>query len=188
MLISSLVEYCAPTLAGIKTGSMFLEQGSSPGITDAIRQLNRRLTRKGLRLLPLRSEQGKTLLYLYRPEALNRDLSAPEARRILKEKGYPCGRPECCIVSLIGHLMHDQQFPHEIGLFLGYPPEDVQGFMKDCRAGVKCVGCWKVYGNEERSRRLFDRYKRCTERFCSRMESGETLEEIIDELPCRAVC
>ena len=98
-----------------------------------------------------------------------------------EDKGY------CCIVSLIGHLMHDQQFPHEIGLFLGYPPEDVQGFMKDCHAGVKCVGCWKVYGDEERSRKLFARYKRCTERFCRRMKNGASLERLIDALPCRAV-
>ena len=45
------------------------------------------------------------------------------------------------------------EFPHEIGLFLGYPPEDVQGFLENRLC--KCVGCWKVYGDEQAAQNGF---------------------------------
>ena len=41
-------------------------------------------------------------------------------------------------------LQSSLEFPHEIGIFLGYPPADVDGFMhrkEDCRIS----GLWKVY-------------------------------------------
>lgn len=46
------------------------------------------------------------------------------------------------------HLMEARGL-NEVGLFLGYPPEDVRCFMNDSRRGVKCTGCWKAYGDEE---------------------------------------
>ena len=40
------------------------------------------------------------------------------------------------------------EFPHEVGLFLSYPPEDVKGFIAHRANDFKCAGLWKVYGNE----------------------------------------
>ncbi len=54
-----------------------------------------------------------------------------------------------------------EDFPHEIGLFLGYPPEDVYGFIH-ARLGAKCCGCWKVYGDVDAARRTFAKYRKCT--------------------------
>lgn len=47
------------------------------------------------------------------------------------------------------------EFPHEVGLFLSYPPEDVKGFIAHRANDFKCAGLWKVYGNEEKARSLF---------------------------------
>ena len=52
------------------------------------------------------------------------------------------------------------EFPHEIGLFLDYPPEDVRGFLEHRGAESLAVGYWKVYGNVEKARRAFRRYRR----------------------------
>ena len=51
------------------------------------------------------------------------------------------------------------EFPHEVGLFLSYPPEDVKGFIAHRANDFKCAGLWKVYGNEEKARSLFAKYK-----------------------------
>ena len=37
-------------------------------------------------------------------------------------------------------------FPHEIGVFLGYPLEDVVGFIRHRGKCFTCCGCWKSYG------------------------------------------
>ncbi len=179
MLRNALVEHCSPTLAGIKTGNMFYLINNSADIVTEIRNLNRIMTGKGLCLIPLRRSDSSTLIYLYRPDFLKRDLDLPGAEEILEKKGYPCGNPGCCIARLVRHLMEDEQFPHEIGLFLGYPPSDVKKFMEDSRKGVKCNGCWKAYSNECEAKKLFEKYKKCREIYCREAKEGKSLEALI---------
>ena len=179
MIREALVEYCAPTLAGIKTGNIFSVKNDLTDINGEIRKLNGILVSKGLRLVPIRNKWNKTLIYLYRPERLKKDLGNPKAMEILKKKGYPCGNCDCCLVELVRHLKYDESFPHEIGLFLGYPPSDVKRFMEDPRKGVKCVGCWKVYSNENEARKTFDEFRQCTEIYNKESRGGKPLEALI---------
>ncbi len=147
----------APTLAGIKTGSLFpYRYESKAQAMEALRRYNRQLTPKGLRLLPLRMTDCFAMLYLYRPGQLGTDLQNREATALLRQAGYSdCGEAGC-LRELRRRLADSRDFPHEIGLFLSYPPEDVRGFMEHRDRGCKCVGCWKVYGDEaaENCRRL----------------------------------
>ena len=77
---------------------------------------------------------------------------------------FPCLEdPERCVDCLAGRLRTQKEFPHEVGLFLGYPPEDVDGFIRFGAKGAKCVGTWKVYGDEAAAKRRFALYKKCTE-------------------------
>lgn len=41
---------------------------------------------------------------------------------------------------------------------LGYPAEDVQGFIENETKECKCVGCWKVYGDVEQAQKKFEQY------------------------------
>ena len=66
------------------------------------------------------------------------------------------------------------EFPHEVGLFLSYPPEDVKGFIDHRTNNFKCAGLWKVYGDEEKARSLFAKYKKCTEIYCALWQSGSS--------------
>lgn len=175
-----LVKQGAPTLAGIKTGSLFPCPCRDEGaLLDDIRRLNRLLAPKGLCLLPIRFKDGQALLYLYRPAVLHRDLQNRLARRILSDAGYPtdggCGR---CVAQLIRRFREDGQFPHEVGLFLSYPPEDVQGFIDHRACDFKCAGLWKVYSDERRAQRLFSRFKHCTEDYCARWQTGWDIDRL----------
>lgn len=179
MLKEALVEHCSPTLAGIKTGNIFTVENRKEEINSEIRELNGVLTPKGLRLVPIKETEKTTLIYLYRPNRLKKDLSNPEATKILKDKGYACDNCGCCLVQLVDHLKNDKSFPHEIGLFLGYPPSDVVGFMNSPCKGVKCTGCWKAYGNEEEAKRTFESYKRCKAVYRREIKMGRPLEKLI---------
>ena len=174
-----LVRYCAPTLAGIKTGSMFgCAYTSESELRQTIRDLNHRLVPRGLRLLPLRFSGKKALMYIYRPAGLRQDLSDETAERLLKENGYCTGSCENCILQLIRRLRQQEDFPHEIGLFLGYPPEDVAGFIENNASGCKYVGCWKVYGDEEAAQKRFAQYKKCHQVYQKCWENGSALERL----------
>lgn len=159
-----IIRHCSPTLAGIKTGNAFsCSYSDKKELFSAVRSLNRRLLPKGVRVIPLRISADRVLLYTYRPDRLENDLAAKEAAEILEQYGYSADDSGKCIVRLSKRLKKSDEFPHEIGLFLGYPPEDVRGFIENRAGGYKFTGYWKVYGDEESAKKKFERYKRCTE-------------------------
>ncbi len=176
-----IVEHCSPTLAGIKTGNLFsVKTGKKRNISREIRELNKVLTKKGLRAIPVRKTETYTLIYLYRPDYLARDLMDPECLKILKKRGYPCGKPQSCLIQLCKRFLEaDVSFPHEIGLFLGYPPVDVQGFIDDKNACVNEVGYWKVYGDVQKAKQTFHRYKTCTQNYIRQIRAGKSLAQLI---------
>ena len=173
-----IVRHCSPTLAGLKTGSLFSCPSASPDeMRRVLRDLNIRLAPKGIRVLPVKNDGERMLIYIYRPGRLARDLGDGDAAQILCEKGYPCGCPGKCIMKLIERL-RGNEFPHEIGLFLSYPPEDVKGFIENRAANYKLSGLWKVYGDEKKAKELFAKYKKCTDIYCERYEAGCGIAEL----------
>ena len=175
-----LVWQAAPTLAGLKTGSLFpCKYESYDKLKEEIRVVNQTLVKKGLRLIPLRRNDKQALLYLYRPERLRADLSAPEATDILRREGYSDLRLERCLQELMRRLQQFGAFPHEIGLFLSYPPEDVRGFIEHRGHESKCDGCWKVYGDAERATKTFQIYKKCTDCYCRQKAMGVPISRLV---------
>ena len=171
-----IVRHCSPTLAGLKAGSLFSCRCDDPRtLTAELRRLNRALAPKGLRVLPLLVREGRALIYLYRPRALEKELQNSGARRLLEERGYLPGQ---CVAQLARRVRAQGQFPHEIGLFLSYPPEDVAGFICNGACGHKCAGCWKVYGDEAAARRTFATWRRCTRIYSRRLAEGCPLEKL----------
>ena len=118
-----LIRYCAPTLAGIKTASLFTcPSDSKEELREQIRSANRQLLPRGIRLLPLRQQSGHALIDMYRPTRLGRDLARQKAEASLARAHYPAGDPQRRLAELSLRLRQFHEFPHEIGLFLGYPP------------------------------------------------------------------
>ena len=181
MVEDYLVSYAAPALAGIKTGNIFSVAYTAETLLPYLREvadLDRRLRSKGLHLLTLRITGKTLLLYLYRSSRLRRDLADADAARLLKEAGYESEGELPCLCELIRRLNRAEEFPHEIGLFLSYPPEDVRGFICNKGQNCKCIGCWKVYGDLEASQETFRRYKECTRIYCRRRACGTPLEDL----------
>lgn len=174
-----LVRQGAPTLAGIKTGSLFpCPCEDREALLSDIRKLNRRLSPKGLCLLPLRFLPGQALLYLYRPAGLRRDLRDVQASELLRQAGYGDESCERCVARLVCRFRESSEFPHEVGLFLSYPPQDVRGFIENHAVNYKCAGLWKVYGDEALARRLFDKFRKCTDIYCALWRAGSGIDQL----------
>ena len=174
-----MVRQCAPTLAGIKTGSLFpCPCSSREELLCQVRSLNRRLSPKGLCLLPLRFTPGSVLLYLYRPAELRVDLKDQLAEALLADAGYSGKSSEQCVAYLAKRFRSGGEFPHEVGLFLSYPPQDVRGFIENHAVNYKCAGLWKVYGDEALARRLFDKFRKCTDIYCALWRAGSGIDQL----------
>ena len=75
-------------------------------------------------------------------------------------------------------LEHNHEFPHEIGLFLGYPLGDVIGFVENSGRNCICSGCWKVYQNAAEAIRTFQRFKKCKEVYVRLWSEGKSVWQL----------
>lgn len=174
-----LIRQCAPTIAGIKTGSLFTcPYEDKDELKKEVRAFNRKYASKGLCLIPLRFNNDRVLLYMYRPEGLSHDLQDSLAREVLEQEGYPWDNSSKCVARLMKKFRESKDFPHEIGLFLSYPPEDVKGFIDNNAHNYKCSGIWKVYGDVNKAQTMFSRFKRCTETYCRMWKNGSCFEQL----------
>ena len=175
-----IIKHCSPTLAGIKTANLFsCRYTSKNDILTAVAEFNKIFIPKGVKMMPLKFCKDRVLIYIYRVSRLQRDLSNALARTILKEKGYSCRSIGDCLFHLRRRMNCFHDFPHEIGLFLGYPPEDVKGFILHKGNCCKCSGCWKVYSNEEKAVREFAKYKKCSDIYYSKWLQGTPIGRLI---------
>ncbi len=176
---SQLIAHCSPTLASIKTGSLFSYAFASQiDLERRLRRCNRELGPKGVRVEALRVCEQRALIYVYRRTHLQADLLRGEAQLLLGSLGYPCGDADACLRLLRQRLDQGCGFPHEIGLFLGYPPADVAGFMANGGRNCKCIGCWKVYGDEDQAQRLFEKFRKCRRVYAKRFSSGTKVAQL----------
>ena len=167
MLEVALVRYCAPTLAGLKSGSLFnYSYLSLDYLLERIKHWNERCWEKGVRMTILSSGRGKSLVYVYRADKLKQDWASPNISEFLESIGYDPRDPEQSIALLSRRTKEKGAFPHEIGLFLSYPFEDVIGFIENKGKNCKYCGCWKVYSDETACKKLFQKYKKCTSVYC----------------------
>ena len=115
-------------------------------------------------------------MLVYREEMLRKRLSDANAREILAKYGY-CDdySVEECLERLAERVREDGDFPHEIGIFLGYPVDDVKGFIENKGDNFKLCGAWKVYRNVESAQRTFENYNKCRRFLCNKLDEGVDL-------------
>ena len=177
-----IIEYCSPTLARIKTGNLFTcNYDDKNQLMRDIRRVNEVLVKKGIRAIPVRYSDHRVLVYVFRNSFLVKDFCDKDTATLLRELGYKADDTMSCVRKLsekLSSLTSSKDFPHEIGLFLGYPIEDVKGFIKYKGECSKCTGVWKVYGDVESAKAKFERYDRCTKDYKSRYKRGMTLSRL----------
>lgn len=130
------------------------------------------MSEKGIELILLRKRDNRALIYVCRRKKLCEDLSKDGVAEFLREFGYCSTDADYSINRLKTRISESFDFPHEIGVFLGYPLDDVKGFIENAGANSKCTGCWKVYCNECEAVKIFEKYKKCREVYSRLWHSG----------------
>ena len=166
-----LLCFGAPTITGIKAATLLnFRRASHENMRSAwLKRADEWLNPLGVQWLLLNEE---CLVLIYKKELLVRALGCSEACRILAEHGYPLHDVDACLECL--QRKFRSGLPHEVGLFLDYPPDDVRGFIeKRCAKKLSCPCYWKVYGDESLAMRKFMEYKRAECEAARRILSGE---------------
>lgn len=129
------------------------------------------LAASGLAWRELPGRNGGVLLLAYRLASLVELLARPATQAVLTRAGYADpADPKAALEQLVKRLREDG-FPHEIGVFLGYPLKDVAAFLGWVELPFTSQALWRIYGKPERSLALADlfRQSRCrmAQRLCS---------------------
>ena len=175
-----LVEQCAPTLASLKTGSLFgVIEDDAGELTRQVAEWQAQLAPKGLILTILRYRRGRALIYMGRLSQLKRDLACPGAEELLRSCGYEHENTEDILRQLRRRVCTCESFPHEIGLFLGYPVEDVVGFMENRGKNYLYSCYWKVYSDVERAKAWCSQWERVRDGLVKVVDSGVSISEML---------
>jgi hypothetical protein len=169
-----VINHCAPVFMGIKPAALFplrtgwesrpYDSGGGPAL--CLNSLSAFLP-ENINFFILRESENRLLVFLYDKFLLEKTLSYDAARRLLSDLGYPMEMPAIAAVFPVLEYLKTRfaknNCPHEVGLFLGYPFEDVTGFIRHKGRNYKLCGYWKVYGDVERAKMLFRQYDLCRE-------------------------
>ncbi len=176
-----LVRQCAPTLAGMKPGSIFCFNHSPLEVSrQKVCQWNKQLAPFGLtvQILLERPSSSSVIVFVYRHNRLEQMLSDDAYQSFLAQAGYERTNLDDLLEQLAQRLRTQPEFPHEIGVFLGYPLRDVIGFIENHGRNFTCCGFWKSYGDPAEMQVCFACYRRCIQTYVAMFEQGIPIERL----------
>lgn len=179
MLEKMLAVHCAPAMAGIKPSNlMACKKSEIPKLKEEIERLNKTLGQKGIHIEVLCECERRMLLAVYRKDVLERHLNDSRNKAFLTKYGYGEAETICDYFKILKSRLGFDSFPHEIGVFLGYPLRDVHCFIKNRNKGCLLIGDWRVYHNVDEAKKTFCRYKACKAAVAKKVSDGISLAQI----------
>ncbi len=171
-----LAIHCAPILKGSKLANILtVTRSEFAGLGELLKGT-------GISYCFLKTKGEKAILYLYRKEELEVYLQQEDIVEFLNVYGYA----DYGVNGILRRLSEriclynsgETEFPHEIGIFLGYPLMDVKGFIENEGKNFAFSGYWKVYHNVQGAMRLFLRYDIEREMVLEEVSLGKSIREI----------
>ena len=169
----ALAIHSAPALCGIKASNL-INVDYSDDLFKEIEELNKKFT--NFRFFILKKDKNKVLILIYRKRVLEIELNRNSNKEFLKELGYDVSSIDSMLLCLKERIAYDD-FPHEIGVFLGYDLSDIKSFIEN----KKCLytGYWKVYSNLDEKLELFSKYTRCKNCVIKMIDKGFPIENFM---------
>jgi hypothetical protein len=172
-LLSTIAYNAAPTLLHNKPSSLISFTKGKRNLYDAWETYNEDVCKTlGIESYELIKTSDRILVLFYNHACLRETLRSRQNAGFLESSGYSVEMNVHEALTRLEERMQ-QDFPHEIGVFLGYPIEDVLGFIE--KNGKEYLLCkyWKVYHNPDKAKRLFDSYDRARMKVLNSLYSSE---------------
>lgn len=171
---------CAPVLTGIKISNLLNVEREYEGSVCRI------LRNTGIVSYRLLSCENKTVFLLFQRQELDLYLKEPKVQAFFISNGYKdlslTGILKRFSQQYATYMFRGGKFPHEMGLLLGYPVEDVQGFIEHKGKDYLYSGYWKVYTDLEEKKALFEAYESAKEALLLLVSGGYTVPMMIERI------
>lgn len=144
---TKLAIQCAPVIAGLKISNLIVVNNRYVSI------MAKMFKGTGIKVFVLCKKGEISSVLLYRPKMVEAYLNSVDVSLLLAELGYKGLNLHSFLYKLRRSYTNyikgkKGEFPHELGLALGYPPHDVRGFIANKGKNFEYCGYWKVYGNK----------------------------------------
>lgn len=179
---SLLIRFSSASLCGIKSASLLsVDEQWFNKYQSKIKELNSELFVYDRFIVPILRNKDRILLFVYDKNLLQQNLKKPEIKNYLVQKGYPKNATfDLCLSIFFAKLQNELDFPHEIGVFLGYPLEDVIGFEKNLGLNCKYCNVWKVYGDVKSAQKTCAMYAECKILCQKWLTQGNSIIDLIE--------
>ena len=173
-----LAYHCGPALAGIKVANIVsIYKSKVENAAAEIERLNRAMNKKDIFFKILCECKERAMIIVYRKSLMEKQLGDDSVKQFLKKYGYGESGDIEEYLEILKKRLELEDFPHEIGVFLGYPLCDIEGFIERKNDYV-FSGEWKVYENADEALKLFERFEKCRCGILRRLERGQSLEKV----------
>ena len=177
MIENQMVLQCAPLIVGLRVSSLFIIHKRN------LKQIYGLLGESRIGYYVLYVAEERAVILLYHCQRLRVYLENTEVKDFLAERGYPLAQMEVILRELRCRYQHYcmgmRDFPHELGLILGYPIEDVKGFIQYKGKNSLYAGYWKVYSNVPAKKELFHMFELAKEMLVEFLQNGIDIQDII---------
>ena len=177
----TVIHFSAPTICGIKPASLFSVREAF--FSDAeFSRWKTELAEQNIVAEAVRPEGNAFLILVYNLCWVDKILADSCIRSYLDRKGYAdCPGVAGIMERLLHRMTHATEFPHEVGVVLGYPVVDVVEFERQGGRNCKYCGCWKSYSDVEAARCSQCRFRACSCMCRKWFDEGYSLSGIIEK-------
>lgn len=176
-LKTQLALQCAPLLTGIKLSNLLTVT------RNTVEDMEKLFRDTDITVHTLYQTAHRTTFLLFRKKELFAYLKQKNVKEAMRLFGYQTLRLIDIFEKLCAryqkYMKDHQSFPHELGLLLGYPVEDVLGFIQNEGQNYLYSGYWKVYGDVLHAKKTFAEYSRAREEAIRLVSSGMEITELI---------
>ena len=169
---------CAPCLAGLKTSNLLIVPKEDE---EKVRFVLRHTRLQNFRLA---YDRKRVIFLVFNRGMLSEYLATNEVKSFLNGLGYKTDSFGYILRTFkdrySAYITLKSEFPHEMGLLLGYPYKDVVGFIEHHGRDFKLSGYWKVYDDAEYMSKLFDEFDYAKDDMVRLISTGTSIKEIID--------
>lgn len=180
---SLLAIHCSPVIMGIKVSNLFTVDAKDDAKFYAI------IRGSGIQYYRVYQSGNKIVFLLFHRKMLEMYLANPEVQKLLTKLGYEDLRLGAVLrkfqIRFSEARSAGEEFPHEIGVLLGYPIEDVIGFMEHKGQDFLYSGYWKVYTEPEEKKAIFKSYENATDHLIQLLHGGKNMKEIMEQYAAR---
>lgn len=152
-----LAQYCSPVLANIKPSNLFSISNTLYNVDNLVEAWNKDFNKYDIYFKVLVKRKNTSSVICFKKDLLTDCINTNNNNCFLESCGYNTDNADTCINCLMKRILKNE-FPHEIGVILGYPYEDVIGFIENKGQNYLYKGYWKVYENIEERCKLFNLY------------------------------